>query len=199
MNRRYYLRGLGMGILVTAVILTISFQNRKTLSDEEIIKRAKELGMVESTYLSEIANSQNKPEESKEEVKEPETLEVVESKEEPEGSNVEESSEERESSEIEESSKEPEPAEVEESTEPSLPEETTGDSTDSGNSVEITVSRGDSSTTVAKKLEELGVITDYKEFDRFLAKNGNDKRIKAKSYTISKDATWEEIAEIITK
>ena len=187
-----------MGILVTAVILTISYQNRKTISDEEVIKRAKALGMVESTYLSEIVNNQNKPEESKEEVKEPETSEVAESKEEPLPSEVVESKEEPDGSEVAESKEEPETSQVVESSEESQTSETEASITEDGNSVVITIARGDSSTTVARKLEELGVITDYKAFDRFLAENGDDKRIKAKAFTIPKDATWEEIAKIIT-
>ena len=44
MKRKYYLRGLGLGILVTALVFTIA--GPKELSDEEIIKRAEELGYV---------------------------------------------------------------------------------------------------------------------------------------------------------
>ncbi len=46
MKLKYYLRGLGTGILVSTIILMISFQGRTTeLSDDEIIARAKSLGM----------------------------------------------------------------------------------------------------------------------------------------------------------
>jgi hypothetical protein len=44
---KYYLRGLGIGIIVTTVILMISFPGKEEkLTDEEIIARAKQLGMV---------------------------------------------------------------------------------------------------------------------------------------------------------
>ena len=47
MKLKYYLRGLGIGIILTTIILTISYSGRKTeLTDEEIIKRAEVLGMV---------------------------------------------------------------------------------------------------------------------------------------------------------
>lgn len=50
MNLKYYLRGLGIGILVTAIImLVISYQNKQTLTDNEIKQRAKELGMVDES------------------------------------------------------------------------------------------------------------------------------------------------------
>lgn len=47
MRLKYYLRGLGIGILVTTVILMIAFARHPAkMSDAEIIARAKELGMV---------------------------------------------------------------------------------------------------------------------------------------------------------
>ena len=56
MKLKYYLRGLGIGILVTTVILSLAGIGRKNMTDEEVIKRAKELGMVESTLLSDLAD-----------------------------------------------------------------------------------------------------------------------------------------------
>ena len=45
MKFKYYLRGLGIGILISTIILSISFAMKKNdLSDDEIIARAKELG-----------------------------------------------------------------------------------------------------------------------------------------------------------
>lgn len=47
MKLKYYLRGLGIGILVTTVILMIAFaRHPKELTDAEVIARAKTLGMV---------------------------------------------------------------------------------------------------------------------------------------------------------
>lgn len=69
MKLKYYLRGIGIGMLVTALILTISYRKKTTITDEEIITRAKALGMIESSTLAEAA----KPEthvEPNEEVKE---------------------------------------------------------------------------------------------------------------------------------
>lgn len=53
MNLKYYLRGLGLGIIVTAVILSLSSNQKEKLSDAEIIERAKALGMIENTVLTE--------------------------------------------------------------------------------------------------------------------------------------------------
>ena len=47
MKLKYYLRGLAVGFLFTTIILAISFsQTKKELSDQEVINRAKQLGMV---------------------------------------------------------------------------------------------------------------------------------------------------------
>lgn len=84
MKLKYYLRGLGIGILVTAVIMGIASGKRK-MTDEEVRARARELGMVESTVLSNIAEitqpedvqsdnalrQESKPEESKPEESKP--------------------------------------------------------------------------------------------------------------------------------
>ena len=47
MKLKYYLRGLGIGIIITTIVLMIAYSGHKTeLTDEEIIKRAETLGMV---------------------------------------------------------------------------------------------------------------------------------------------------------
>ena len=56
MERKYYLRGLGIGIAVTAIIMGIALSGDKTMTNDEIIARAKELGMVENTVLSDTGN-----------------------------------------------------------------------------------------------------------------------------------------------
>ena len=54
MKIRYYLRGLGLGILFTAVFFLIGGSSKQTMSDEMIKERAKELGMIENTVLADI-------------------------------------------------------------------------------------------------------------------------------------------------
>ena len=47
MKLRYYLRGLGIGMFVTALLMGIALKDEKPLSDAEIRLRAMELGMVD--------------------------------------------------------------------------------------------------------------------------------------------------------
>ena len=48
MKLKYYLRGLGIGILITTIIFIIGIHvnQDQMFSDEEVIRRAKALGMV---------------------------------------------------------------------------------------------------------------------------------------------------------
>lgn len=62
MKLKYYMRGIGIGVLVTTIILVIAFAfTGNNMSDEEIIDRAKKLGMVESskTMTSNSTNATN--------------------------------------------------------------------------------------------------------------------------------------------
>ena len=56
MKLKYYLRGMGIGMIITAIVMGIALNGRKeTLSDAEIMARARELGMIDSTVLSDYA------------------------------------------------------------------------------------------------------------------------------------------------
>ena len=65
MKLKYYLRGMGIGIILTAIVMGFALGGRKkTISDAEVIERAKALGMVEGTAgtLSQYADDQGKQE-----------------------------------------------------------------------------------------------------------------------------------------
>lgn len=73
MEKKYYLRGLGLGIIVTAVIMGIVLSGGKVtreMTDEEVMARARELGMTEDTRLLE-PTEENQEEETPAEAKEP--------------------------------------------------------------------------------------------------------------------------------
>ena len=215
MKLKYYLRGLGIGILVTTVILSLAGVGRKNMTDEEVVKRAKELGMVESTLLSDL------PDQTKTEEVRPTEPEISLQ---PETSEPEESASTPETPEApEETTTTPEtPAAPEETTTtqetPTAPEETTTTqetptapeetpvSPEDGNpdtpareTVTLVIGRGESSTTVSKNLKKAGIVEDAAAFDRFLCNNGYDKKIITGTYEIPYGASEEEIAKIITR
>ena len=68
----------------------------------------------------------------------------------------------------------------------------------SGASTTITISSGDGSYTVSKKLADVGAVSSAESYDRFLCQNGYDKKIRTGTYVIPADASDEQMARIIT-
>lgn len=57
MKLKYYLRGIGIGIIVTFLILYFTRESGSPLTDDQIKQRAKELGMIENVTLSEASGN----------------------------------------------------------------------------------------------------------------------------------------------
>lgn len=188
MKLRYYMRGLGIGVLVTAILMSVTLNGKtEKLSDEEIIARAEELGMVmeyDDVVLADTV-SENQTEKPAEEPEEkPETVTAEEPAEKP--------GEEQETAVAEED-------EVSEEESNITSEETQIEEIETDQTVEITVQGGDGSQTVARKLAQAGLIDDAQAYDKYLCSNGYDKRICTGTHTIPIGAGEEEIAKIITK
>lgn len=210
MKLKYYLRGLGIGILITTVILSLAGIGRKNMTDEEVVKRAKELGMVESTLLSDLPD-QTKAEEVR--PTEPETSLQPETSEPEAGPEPEEPDSTPETSAApeetpmtpEETPAAPDETSVAPKETPVAPEETPvspedgNPDTPAGETVTLVIGRGESSTTVSKNLKKAGIVEDAAAFDRFLCNNGYDKKIITGTYEIPYGASEEEIAKIITR
>ena len=226
MERKYYLRGLGLGIAVTAVIMGIALSSDKAMTNDEIIARAKELGMVENTVLSgtgseDIAQANVDGEkEAKPSVQDKTQGNIAVAVGDEAGGNESEVE-----TEVEAESEKPDWEENEEADfeETEGPDEADGDTSEeeqdavsesepeAGDNVEnpnehitsgvirtIVIKSGDSSYTVAKKLEDVGVVTSASTFDTFLCQNGYDKRLRTGTFSIPADASDEQIARIVT-
>lgn len=216
MNLKYYLRGLGVGIVVTALVLGIGLGNRKeTLSNEEIKERARALGMVEeSITVAEAAQQEEEkePETEKEPVvtespepaqstaspeptvsPEPEVGEEVTASPSPEASASAVSTP-APSAEAEPDTEDPN---SEEETAAVLPQ-TSPDNTD-GEIVDITVNPGEGSLAISRKLEETGLIDDAAEYDAYLCDNGYHTKLRAGTHRIPMGSTREEIAKLLCR
>ena len=232
MERKYYLRGLGLGIAVTAVIMGIALSGNNVMSNDEIIARAKELGMVESTVLSsagseDVAQGNASDEDAdlpsvQDDVGDAQDVETTEQNE-TQNTPTEENSDEEEDSEQEaepEADIEPEQSEAEDPEESEEPDVDAGEEkpgtvpasepensqhTENSNELvtsaavkTIVIKSGDSSYTVAKKLEDVGIVASASTFDTFLCQNGYDKRLHTGTFSIPADASDEQIARIVT-
>ena len=184
MKLRYYMRGLGLGILVTAILMSVTLNGKtEKLSDAEIIERAEALGMEQKYETTVLADTVSENE--TEEVEEPQTQEIVT-----------DIPQEDNSGEADEEVLAEEPAE-ETVAEDKSEEETVADS-EVSEIIQVTVVGGDGSGTVARKLAEAGLVEDAQAYDKFLCSNGYDKRICTGTHSIPVGASDEEIAKIIT-
>ena len=243
MERRYYLRGLGVGIAVTAVIMGVMTSRDAKMTDREVIARAKELGMVENTVLSDMNEEAEQGQEpadiSSGQKMEPEQAgNGIESSSDGMGDGASEgiTAKDTETEDPEENAgksddaagsqsgaerpegagnTQPEPEEAVGSDRPQAgqqgsmdnkndedtesPEPANGrESTSPAEIKSITVSPGDGSHTVARKLADAGIVSSADAYDEFLCQNGYDKKLRTGTFSIPADASDEQIARIVT-
>lgn len=201
MKFKYFLRGLGTGIIFTSIICLVAFQNAEmgSISDKEVIERAKELGLVEKeesvkdSFTSESTKSDK-------EVSETQTTEHV--TEEGQSSTADISKTETEQNETTEKNttqkQNVQNTTEEKTTEKTTTEQATTESITEKKTVTITIKGGSTSYPVCQKLQELGVIQDATDFDNYLIKNGYANRIRVGTHTLTIGMTYEEIAVAIS-
>lgn len=198
MERKYYLRGLGIGIAVTAIIMGVSLSGNQAMTDEEIIARAKELGMVENTVL---ADTDDKDDREADEREQPEAADSPAAGEE-DDSGPEVDEDDGSAAAGEEDGSGSEPAGVDDVAPAAGAQDDAIENVNEGITSAavktITISHGDGSYTVARKLADVGVVTSAATFDTFLCQNGYDKRLRTGTFSIPADASDEQIARIVT-
>lgn len=183
MKLKYYLRGLGIGILVTSIIFIIGMHvnQDELISDEQVMARAKELGMVmgenEIKTLDELENKEEK-EQNKEDTKTEDTKTEDTKAEDNTKQKKEDTSAQKEADKQTEAAKENEPQTVKQ--------------------IEISILPGEYSRTISQKLLDAGVITDQAEFNQFITENNYDNLIQPGTFTIPEGSSYEKIAKILT-
>ncbi len=196
MKLRYYMRGLGIGILVTTILMSVTLNGKtEKLTDAEIIERAEALGMEPKYDTTVLADTVSENEAEDPVVEEVEPQEIVTDV--PEASEDESSEEEVSEEEILEGDVSEEDTQEVSEEESASKEEPVSES-ENAETVQITVQGGDGSQTVARKLAEAGLVEDAVAYDKYLCANGYDKKICTGTHSIPVGASEEEIAKIIT-
>ncbi len=216
MKLKFYLRGIGLGIIVAVALCISAGMKNDQISDEEIIKRAEALGMVPSSEtLNESVDEAIRDGLETEEMTENDAsgdaaaVKVNEDIPATEPDETEVNPDEADNSNFDETppaagsdgtatpkvtptlTKEVTPAPTKE------PDKDTNDTENDTEYITVVVERGNGSDTVARKIEAAGLVANASEFDRYLCNNGYDKRISAGNHKIPINAREEEIAKIL--
>ena len=225
MEKKYYFRGLGLGIIVTAVIMGMALSGggkKEKMTDDEVIARAKELGMIEDSTLLDASGEDNaedgeeegetSPVQKEEAIKK--DIAVAKEKEEADKKEAEKKEAEKKETEAEEAEgKEEADKAAGTETAGKKPSADTNEMTKQDDDVRepeaetkpvkdaaksVTISSGDGSYTVAKKLADAGAVSSADDYDDFLCANGYDKKLRPGTFKIPSGASDEQIARIVT-
>ena len=224
MRLNYFLRGLGVGIVITTLILTISHSANRKMSDNEIIERARELGMTfetqpesaskeeptsviettekettqqETTQKETTQSETSQPETTQEQTTQGETTQSETSQ--PETTKEQTTQGETTQKETTQSeTSQPETTKESTTQEQTTQEESSQENTTAQNgdviTYTLTVARGMSSNAVCRLLNENGIIDNAVDFDNYLVSNGYAEKIRVGSFEVRSDMSYEELA-----
>lgn len=192
MKLKYYLRGMGIGIMITTLILIIAFSIHKndTVQQEEPKQEAASKTVAEaqnSTQIPMDTETETEPATEQNNTEQADTQKTTEKQKENETSVVSASTEEKAS--------EQKTLETKSSEEKTSEQNTSATATEK---VRFEVGGGEYSDVICKRLLQAGLIDDADAFNKFLIQKDYDNLILPGVYDIPKGATYEEIAALLT-
>lgn len=187
MKFKYYLRGLGIGVLVTAVLMSIgngvSSQNKKSgLTDAQVIERAKTLGMKTQDEYDKVEQDLKDSEKSITDLED--RLKNNQAAPESEDGSQKEASDDKE-----EADKEKEPENSTAGKEQGVEIRT---------DIEFNITQGMDSEQVAQALEKKGIIVSASDFNSYLVESGYANSIQIGSYKANEGESYDSIIKKIT-
>lgn len=176
MKLKYYLRGVGIGVIVTTLIFMISISIHKDDTAAKDTDAGQDIGQT-------VAEANKLNTESIQSTETPETQAV--------------NSEMPSSEEIEAAPSPDQPADPNAASPETLaaPE---GTEAGTAPAAPFTVGKGEYSDSIAKRLQELALVDNADAFNKFLIEKNYDNFILPGTYTIPLDSTYEEIAALLT-
>ena len=206
MNVKSYLKGIGVGMIVASLILIIA-GNMNKVSDEDVIARAKELGYVQSTSVSQpevVDNTSSNTEQKK--IEDSDKVESTENND----ANTDNAKADDKATDVNTNNENAEDKAYDANADSSTTEtaNTTNDTTFSDDSdktadnnatysetVKVEIKSGMSSESAALAVKNAGLVESDTEFNKYLCSEGYDKRLRVGSFEIPKDADFETIAK----
>jgi subtilisin family serine protease len=199
MNKKYFLRGLGLGLIISAIVMMVAiktgtFNIESTSDNDGGSNSASSTVDGVTTEGATAVITEEVTEEATEAVTEEETEEVTEAITEEETETPTEATTEAVTEEITEEETE---APTEEETEAPTEEETEA-TTEEVKGGSITINYGNTAQTVASKLHDIGVIEDEEDFYMYMYNNGYASKILQGTFEFTGDESYEDIARILT-
>lgn len=211
MKLKYYLRGIGIGLIITTIVMALAFMLHKDelISDEEVRRRAEAIGMVmpeETGGRDTLLNNDSAS---------PEALNVPQSEGNVRGSDetdaaqsvsaqqdAEKKQDNKSDSNADDNRKNDQKEEDQKKDDDQKEDqETNDDQPEQGEdeAVELSIVGGEYSDIVSQKLYKAGLIEDADEFNKYLAEGGFDNLIQPGTYLIPVGSDYKTIVSIITE
>ncbi len=174
MKLKYYLRGAGIALIIMSLIWMISSAfSTTTMSKSQIESEAKKLGMVYPDEKGTIADNME--------------------------SEDDKNSEDNAAAQANATDANATDANATDAN--ATDANANGTDTNGGGApvetVEFTISRGETSSIISNHLQEQGIVDNAEAFDKFLTLSNDDNFLQPGTYTITKGSTFEEIANAL--
>jgi len=194
MKAKYYMQGIGIGIIFSAIIFSLFFNN-SSITDEEVIKRAQTLGMVmEAEKDIKALDDLIKGKKDKEESNSGSSEKDDDSKKD-DSSAQEDNSSEGNNSDQGDSDLEEGNSQDQGNIDTSVGDE--NEETGTPKLIEIEIEKGMSAEQIARKLEKNGVIKDYQDFKQYLKEKGYTKNISYGTFHMEEDISYGKIVKML--
>ncbi len=169
MKLKYYLRGAGIALIIMSLIWMISSAfSTTTMSKSQIESEAKKLGMVYPDEKGTIADNMESEDDKNSEDNAAAQANATDAN----------------------------------ATDANATDANANGTDTNGDgapveTVEFTISRGETSSIISNHLQEQGIVDNAEAFDKFLTLSNDDNFLQPGTYTITKGSTFEEIANAL--
>ncbi len=200
MRLKYYLRGLGLGIIFAVFIMMVGYRNHgSSMSDSEIIEKAKTLGMVETEDTSGMKSDKktdNKTDEKSDkkiDTSEPDTTIADTSAAEDTQTGTDNTDADNIAGTADADTTAPSDVAATDSaaSDAAQPQQNT--------TFTVTVGSGDTCRMIAERLQAAGIIDDAEKFRAYMGQKGVDQFIADGNHEIPYGASYDDIINILTR
>lgn len=191
MRLKYYLRGLGLGIIFAVIIMMIGFHdNKQSMSDTEIIEKAKTLGMVEAKNISgTVADEYNSEKTDSSAANSDASSQKAETEQDSQMQDSQTAQEDTQQEDTQQEATQPAADAKQETVEPQ----------DAVTTYTISVTSQDTCRTIAEKLKALNLVDDAEQFRIYMGQKGADHFIADGEHIIPQGASYDDIITILTQ